>query len=734
MRFHFAALLFLAGILSGSEPEESLMFDVPCLSEDVGAIDWRNPRIPRLGGATGVVYAGIEGVSAYNNHSYLTEFDGRLWAMWSTHPTRGNYHGMYVRYATSEDGLNWSLPGGITPVPQGKRFVARGFWVRDGELLALASLDSNEPGGEYWAAPDLQLRAYRWKGKQWDAAGVVFDDTINNYPPKRLPDGQWIMERRDHRFELSLLKGGVKGIGEWEAFELPNPEGRSFNEPDFIVRPNGDIAMHIRDNSRSKRIYRSVSKDNGRTWSVPRRTNFPDATSKNFNLRLTSGQYLLINNPNTKRRIPLTVAVSNDGVIYDRIAILEDADERPRIPGHDKGPGYTYPHALEKDGFVYFIYARHRDDIVVRRVKVEEIAGLDACADDRLLEDNSALENPMGLPLVPSRTSTVYRAKKGEWHFNLHSYLIYCDGKFWATWSAGPLGEASLGQHVRYATSEDGHNWSESGVLAPDPDGPEGKARWINRGIFVQDGRLTALAAYVEGTPRDLPAGDLKWAATKLMRFVWKGGEWKPLGVYVDDCVSNYPPRMLDGRWFMTCRDSYRRTSIAWAAPADNLDWHIERLPGSTGEHYSEPTWYEATDGTVHLILRDATKSKRLLRSVSRDRGRTWPKPRKTNYPDATSKIFTGVLSNGWRYLINNPNTKGRDPLAISFSETGWAFSRPVALRKNAPDMRLPEEGKGNRSFQYPHAMERDGSLWVIYSTNKEDIEVSEFKLADFDL
>ena len=730
--------------MAGANPQESLMFDVPCLSEDVDAINWRDPRIPRLVGAVGMVYVGIEGTSAYNNHSYLAEFDRKLWAMWSTHPTRGNYHGMYVRYATSEDGLNWSLPADVTPVPAGKRFVARGFWVRDGKLLALASLDSNEPGGEYWAAPDLELRAYRWNGSKWEDAGVVFDDTLNNYPPKRLPDGQWIMERRDYRFELSLLKGGVKGIGEWEAFELPNPEGRSFNEPDFIVRPGGEIAMHIRDNSRSKRIYRSVSKDSGRTWSVPARTNFPDATSKNFNLRLSSGLYILVNNPNTKRRIPLTVAVSADGVVYDRIAILEDADEQPRIPGHDKGPGYTYPHAVERDGHVYFIHARHRDDIVVRRVAVKDIEGIDnagSCIEavggdspELLLADRAPLRNPMRLPLVPSRTSMVHRAKRGEWHFNLHSYITHFDGRFWATWSAGPLGEASLGQHVRYAASPDGHNWSESRVLASDPDGPEGKGRWINRGIYMQDGRLTALASYVEGTPRDLPAGDLKWAALKLMRFEWTGGEWKPRGVYVDDCVSNYPPRMLDGRWFMTCRDSYRRTSTAWAAPAGKLEWELDRLPGSTGEGYSEPTWYEAADGTVHLVMRDATKSKFLLRSVSRDRGRTWPQAVKTNYPDATSKIFTGILSNGWYYLINNPNQRARDPLAISFSKNGWAFGRPKALRKGAAEVRLPEEGKGSRSFQYPHAMERDGSLWVIYSTNKEDIEISEYKIVDFDL
>jgi hypothetical protein len=31
---------------------------------------------------------------------------------------------------------------------------------------------------------------------------------------------------------------------------------------------------------------------------------------------------------------------------------------------------------------------------------------------------------------------------------------------------------------------------------------------------------------------------------------------------------------------------------------------------------------------------------------------------------------------------------------------------------------------------QYPHAIEHSGSLWAIYSTNKEDIEITELPLS----
>src|SRR5215813_5954096 len=102
-----------------------------------------------------------------------------------------------------------------------------------------------------------------------------------------------------------------------------------------------------------------------------------------------------------------------------------------------------------------------------------------------LITDPAALASPMDLKLVPSRTCSVYRARRGEWQFNLHSYITYFDGKFWAIWSSGRVDEDSSSQLIRYATSPDGHTWSEALILADDPDGPERRGRWIARGIFA---------------------------------------------------------------------------------------------------------------------------------------------------------------------------------------------------------------------------------------------------------
>jgi hypothetical protein len=352
---------------------------------------------------------------------------------------------------------------------------------------------------------------------------------------------------------------------------------------------------------------------------------------------------------------------------------------------------------------------------------------------EKLLSDPSLLATPMELPLVPSQTSPVFLAEAGKWQSNLHSYLTYFDGRFWVTWSSSREREDGSEQVIRFTTSKDGHHWAESSILVDDPDGPDRPQRWIARGIFVQDEKLLALNARLDG-PRETPEGRESWANLRLMLFEWTGEKWEDRGIYIENCMNNYPPRVVDGRLFITCRDSFARMHTALADSTSGAHWTITPLPGETPhDDMSEPSGYVDPEGTAHLIFRDGAKSGYLYRSISLDGGSTWTAPLRTNYPDAPGKNLTGRLSNGWYYLISNPNQAGRDPLVISFSRDGWVFGNPRALRKGVRPQRVPGPGK-NPGFQYPHALEKDGSLWVVYNVTQEDIEISEYKIVDFQL
>jgi hypothetical protein len=351
---------------------------------------------------------------------------------------------------------------------------------------------------------------------------------------------------------------------------------------------------------------------------------------------------------------------------------------------------------------------------------------------ERLLADAASLENPAALAEVKGRHVVVFRGQAGESGFNLHSYLAFFDGRFWLCWSSAKVNEEDPDQHLMYSTSIDGRTWAPEKVLAADPDGPAGPQRWIARGMFLEGGKLRALGALVESADYGNRGKGVVWRNLQLIRFTWTGSGWTRDEVFASDCMNNFPPERLAGRYVMPCRDSGMNLKVAYSDAPGSKAWKSIPIVSEPPFHrMDEPTLYVAPDGTYQMIIRDGSRAGFLIRSVSRDKGATWSAPVRTNYPDATSKNYVLRLSNGEYALINNPDQKRRDPLAISFSRDGWVFGGPMALRKNAPSRRAGGRPGAAGSFQYPHAIEHNGSLWVAYSTNKEDIEVSEYRLAD---
>ncbi|MEZ5355494.1 MAG: sulfatase-like hydrolase/transferase [Bryobacteraceae bacterium] len=678
---------------------------------------------------TSTVFRGEEGKSGFNLHSYITHYDGKFWAVWSSGLVGEDEPGQKVRYATSVDGHIWSEPGLVADAPQKPgRWIARGIYEEGGRLKALAAYVEGTardlpPGPLKWSA--LRLERFEWDGSQWRSEGLYIDNCMSNYPPRML-GGKLFMTCRDGERRTSIARAAPGG--QWELERLPGSVNEKFSEPSWYLAADGTAHLIFRDAERSKYLLRSVSTDQGKTWPEPVRTNYPDATSKNFSGRLSNGWYYLINNPNQKGRDPLAISFSKDGWQFSRpMALRAKASER-RYAGGAKGTrSFQYPHAMERDGSLWVIYSTNKEDIEISEYR---IADFGLTPEATMLAPPGALAAPMDVPLAPGRTSLVFRGEQNKSGFNLHSYLAHHDGKFWAIWSSSKVGEEDPDQHIRYASSTDGHTWSSSGVVAADPDGPQGPARWIARGVFVFQGKLTALGAYIESAAyRNRGSGDV-WQNLRLMSFEWTGAEWKPAGVFADNCMNNFAPETFGGMLMMPCRDKRMDVFLAAASAPGPGAWKFTPIASDPPFHkMDEPTLYKAADGTVHMIIRDGARSGYLIRSISRDDGKSWSKPVHTNFPDATSKNFTGRLSNGSYYLINNPSQTSRDPLGIAFSKDGWTYGNPRLLRKGSPPRRFAGRAKPSGSFQYPQALEHQGSLWVIYSTNKEDIEISEYAI-----
>ena len=315
-----------------------------------------------------------------HQHAYLAHHNNQFWAMWSDGPgvpapgVTAQRHrnivpshdrpGTRNSFATSQDGLRWTKPSDLTGPPriEGFGWIARGLWKRNGELLALAS-HFNAPG---YDGEGLSLEAFRWDGDRWQAHGTVLDDSMNNFPPKRLPSGEWMMTRRDHQRQVSVMIGGVKAFNDWRIHPLAAYDGNGRpEEPYWYILPDGrTIVGLIRDNGGSKFLLRTVSRDNGRTWSDIQRTNFPDATSKFFVLRTSRGYYVMVSNSNPRRRDPLTLAISPDGLTFTKLFWL-------------MGDRHVdYPHIIEHDGHLLIAFSGAKQTMEVIKVSLDELQRL----------------------------------------------------------------------------------------------------------------------------------------------------------------------------------------------------------------------------------------------------------------------------------------------------------------------------------------------------------------------
>ncbi len=375
-----------------SAPEQTIDYPNPAsnpLSKVMLAADWvpenshdinfdSLPKVP----SQHVVINDVKPVDGVNQHNYLIFYNNKYWCMWSDGPGVEDRVGQRVKFATSTDCLQWSDPQYLTPVPpnsdvdsefyntrsdQGSRWIARGFWEREGKLLALASLD--EAAGFF--GPSLELHAFQLKAEDesWEDLGVIYDDAINNFPPKKIPSGEWMMSRRPHDYkenEVHFLVGGVKGVDQWESYPVLGSDSElAAEEPMWWLLPDNNLMALFRDNSKGGYLYRSFSTDNGKNWSKPVQTDFPDATSKLHGIRLSDGRYVLVNNADPKKRDPLTISISDDGMVFTKMGYLIG------------GRRVDYPYVMEHNGFLLVAFSGGKQSVELVKIKISDLNKLE---------------------------------------------------------------------------------------------------------------------------------------------------------------------------------------------------------------------------------------------------------------------------------------------------------------------------------------------------------------------
>lgn len=138
-----------------------------------------------------------------------------------------------------------------------------------------------------------------------------------------------------------------------------------------------------------------------------------------------------------------------------------------------------------------------------------------------------------------------------------------------------------------------------------------------------------------------------------------------------------------------------------------------------TGMGIIQPTLWEDTDGTVHMLMRSSEGC--IFRSDSTDGGRSWSEARRTNLPNNNCGIDLVRMEDGRLVLVYNPvsgNWAARSPIAFAVSEdNGETWSEPEIL-SHVPCDRNMEQAE----FSYPAIVAEGKDVYLTYTWKRQTV------------
>ncbi len=342
----------------------------------------------------------------------------------------------------------------------------------------------------------------------------------------------------------------------------------------------------------------------------------------------------------------------------------------------------------------------------------------------------------LGLQFAPgAETYTIFRPEEKTDHYGNGVVLMPFKGFLYAQWQSSAKDEDAPDTWVAYSRSSDGIHWLKPVKLSPK----------FNKGICTGGGWWVygdTIVAYLNLWPsrQDVPKGGYTEYRISTDGINWSNPEHvlDNNGKPVNGIIEQDPHALPGGRII----DAFHMQPGLKVSPFYTDDpfgisgWtkgYMKNLPfnGSVSREL-EPSWFYRSDGAVVMIFRDQAGSFKKLASVSTDRGVNWSSPVVTDMPDSRAKQCAGNLPDGTAYQVNNPSgNKSRIPLVIILSKDGKFFNKAYLLRSGGDDLQpLRFEGKYKRpGYSYPKSMIWKNYLYVSYSTNKEDVQLTRVPL-----
>ena len=282
------------------------------------------------------------------------------------------------------------------------------------------------------------------------------------------------------------------------------------------------------------------------------------------------------------------------------------------------------------------------------------------------------------------------------------------------------------------AWSTDGLHWSEPQVIVHTP--PESKIVRNNAGLCAAGGKLYNYVCVANDFRRDVvPPGMMGLVQQKIRLDAYSTADllhWEHHENLNDNIYLFEGPRpTLSGKYICCGFDviNHDAMMLIWDVASRLAEPpRVVRVPSSPeGPLPEQGTWYQTGDGRIYMFHRDTSVSCRLGLNWSDDDGETWSKLIRTDFRNSYSRAFAGRLTDGRYYIVGNNYDIfiDRRHLLIAISDDGCVFDRQYMLVEGDTTRRINGRHKED-GFHYPNCYADGDKLLVIYSVNKEDIEV----------
>ena len=346
----------------------------------------------------------------------------------------------------------------------------------------------------------------------------------------------------------------------------------------------------------------------------------------------------------------------------------------------------------------------------------------------------------LGLQPAPgTQTFTIFRPEAQDDAFNNGVVLVAFKDRLYAQWQSSQRDEDSADTWVAYSHSDDqGETWSAPAVLVPAGKG----GAMHSSGGWWTDGQT--LVAYTNVWPTGFQSGDggyteyrqssdgVNWSAPQRVMAT----QGRP----VEGIIEQDPHALASGR-IVTAFHQRPGMIVALYYTDDPLGisgWtrgDMQNLPheGKVSREL-EPSLFlrNAANGECAvMVFRDQASSYRQLAAESCDAALTWTIPSLTSMPDARAKQSAGNLPDATAFLVNAPNAdRVRVPLAVTLAKDGRHFDRSFLLRGKTDLPLIRREGRYKRlGYHYPKSIVWNDHLYVAYTTNKEDVQLTRVPL-----